>query len=98
MNEGNTEIEKKLHGVEIVTEPLESGQTISLYYKRDGDASRTKIGDFTGTDEVSKEFLYDDNGNNFFNYKEIEFDVESTGGKSSILEVNYKFEYLSDIT
>jgi hypothetical protein len=97
MNEGNTEIEKKLHGVEIVTEPLESGQTISLYYKRDGDASRTKIGDFTGTDEVSKEFLYDDNGNNFFNYKEIEFDVESTGGKSSILEVNYKFEYLSDI-
>lgn len=97
MNEGNTEIEKKLHGVEIVTEPLESGQTISLYYKRDGDASRTKIGDFTGTDEVSAEFLYDDNGNNFFNYKEIEFDIESTGGKSAPLELNYKYEYLSDI-
>lgn len=96
MNEGNTEREKKLHGVEIITEPLDEGQTISIYYKLNGDATRTKIGDFTGTTEISKEFLYDNDGNNLRNYKEIEFDVESTRGSACPLEFNYRYQYLND--
>lgn len=97
MNEGNTEIEKKLIGVEIVTEPLESGQTISVYYKKNGDTERTKIFDMTGENEISYETTYDINEANLPHYKEIEFDIESTGGKSAPLEFNYKFEYLSEI-
>jgi hypothetical protein len=97
MNEGNTEIEKKLVGVEIITEPLESGQTVSVYYKQNGDSERTKIFDMTGEDEIVYETTYDINESNLPHYKEIEFDIESTGGKSGILEFNYKYEYLSDI-
>lgn len=96
-NEGNTEIEKKLIGVEIITEPLESGQTISVYYKKNGDADRTKIFDMTGEDEISYETTYDINEANLPHYKEIEFDIESTGGKSAPLELAYKYEYLSNI-
>lgn len=96
MNEGNTEIEKKLHGVELITEPLEAGQTVSLYFTTDSVA-RTKIFDMTGTGEITREATFDIDGLNLPHYKEIEFDVESTGGKAATLEVNYKFEYLSDV-
>lgn len=97
MNEGNTDVEKKLIGVEVVTEPLEAGQTISVYYKKNGDTERTKIFDMTGEGEISYEQSYDINENNLPHYKEIEFDIESTGGKSGILELNYKYEYLSSV-
>ena len=96
MNEGNTKIEKKLYGFEVVTEPLEDGQTISLYYKRDGDTERTLVGTMTGEGEIAKEFLHDVNEEYFKNYKELEIEVESTGGKSAILEINYRYEYLND--
>lgn len=96
MNEGNTEIEKKLIGVELVTEPLEAGQTVSVYFTTDSVA-RTKMFDMTGTGEISYETTFDIDGLNLPHYKEIEFDVESTGGKSAVLEVNYKYEYLSDV-
>lgn len=97
MNEGNSEIQKKLHGVEIVTEPLEAGQTISLYYRIDGSSTRVKIGDFTGTDEFAFEKVDNDDATALPEYQEIEFDIESTGGKSSILEFNYRYEYLGEI-
>lgn len=98
MNEGNTEIEKKLHGIEVVTEPLEAGQTVSVYFKTNGQTTRTKICDMTGEGEISREATYDIDGLNLPHYQEIEFDVESVGGKSAVLEFNYKYEYLSDIT
>ena len=97
MNEGNTEIEKKLHGIELITEPLEAGQTVSVYFRIQGESSRTKIGDFAGVDEIAFETTYSEGEINLPHYKEIEFDIESTGGKSAILEFNYRFEYLSDI-
>lgn len=97
MNEGNTEIEKKLHGIEIVTEPLEENQVVSVYYRINGGSDRTKICDFYGSGEISYEAIYDINSINLPNYKEIEFDIESTKGKSAILEFNYRYEYLSDI-
>ena len=97
MNEGNSQIEKKLHGIEIVTEPLVTGQTVSIYYKKNGEATRTKICDFTGVDSIAYEALYDINGTALGNYKEIEFDIESTGGSASPLEFNYRYEYLKNI-
>lgn len=97
MNEGNTEIEKALKGIELVTEPLEAGQTWSVYYKKDGDASRTKIADFTGEGEVSFEAVVLPDETYLPHYKEIEFEIESTGGKAAALEFNYKYEYTSDI-
>lgn len=97
MNEGNTQIEKKLIGVEIVTEPLRDGQTVSVYYKKDGDTERTKIFDLTGEGEFAYEQTYDINEENLPTYREIEFDIESTGGKAGILELNYRYEYLKDI-
>lgn len=97
MNEGNTQIEKKLIGIEIVTEPLEAGQTVSVYFKKNGDTSRTKIFDMTGENEITYETTYDINEDNLPIYKEIEFDIESTGGTASILELNYRYEYLSEI-
>lgn len=98
MNEGLTETEKKLHGVELVFEPLDAGQTVSLYYKTDADAVRKKIFDLTETGAISWEQNYDINEENLPHYKEIEFEIESTGGKAAILEFNYKFEYLNDVT
>lgn len=97
MNEGNTNISKHLKGVEVIVEPLEENQVISIYYQTDTDASRVKIGEMTGEGEISKEFLYDDDGNNLNDYKEVEFYIESTGGKSAVLEFNYRYEYLNDI-
>jgi hypothetical protein len=97
MNEGNTEIEKKLHGIEVVTEPLEAGQTISIYYKKNGDSNRTLIAEFSGENEIAMEAVTDADGNNLPHYQEIHFDIESTGGSSAILEFNYRFEYLSDL-
>jgi len=97
MNEGNSQIEKKLHGIEIITEPLVTGQTISIYYKKNGEDTRTKICDFTGVNSIAYEALYDINGTALGNYKEIEFDIESTGGSASLLEFNYKYEYLKNI-
>jgi hypothetical protein len=97
MNEGNTNIEKKLIGFEVITEPLEASQVISLYYKINGDTERTLIGTMSGEGEISREFLNDTNDEPLRNYRELEIEVESTGGKSAILEVNYKYEYTKDI-
>ena len=102
MNEGNTEVEKKLIGVEIVTEPIEADQTISVYYRVNGSTNRTKIFDMTldnsfNGNGLSYETTYDIDENNLPNYQEIEFDIESTGGKSAVLELNYKYEYLSNV-
>ena len=95
MNEGNTDIGKKLHAVEVVTEPLDAGQTITGYLKTNNDASRIKIFEMTGTSEISYEagHLFDET--NFPEYKEIEFEIESTGGGAPILEFGYQYELLS---
>lgn len=97
MNEGNTEVEKKLVGVEIVTEPLEAGQSYKVYYKKAGDASRTQILTHDTEDAIAKEGTLDINEESLPNYQEIEFDIESTGGSAGLLEFNYKYEYLNNI-
>lgn len=97
MNEGNTEIFKKLYGIEIITEPLDENQIVSVYYKKHGDTDRTKILELTGTGEVAMEKVTDDNDNNLDDYQEVEFDIESVNGKAAVIELNYKYEYTSDI-
>ncbi len=103
MNEGNTEIEKKLIGVELVTESLPEGQTFSLYYRRIHDEtetsyedSRIKILDFTGEGKNYIERTFDENENNLPLYNEIEFDIESTGGSACLLEFSYRYEVLNE--
>lgn len=97
MNEGNTEQEKKLCGIEITTEPLDPEQIITIYLKTESDAVRRKVLEFTGENLMSYESTYDFDGLNLPNYHEIEFDIESTKGGSAPLELLYKYEYLSDV-
>lgn len=96
-NEGNSQIGKKLVGIELIFEPLEATQEISVYYKKNGDTTRTLIKTFAGASEIAFEALKQADGKNLPHYHEIEFDIESTKGKSAILEFNYKYEYLSDL-
>ncbi len=93
MNDGNSQILKDLKGIEIVTEPLVSGQSVSVYYKKNGDASRTLIKTLTGVGEIAVEAVNLPSGSALPSYNEIEFDIESTGGKSAIIEFSYRFEY-----
>lgn len=97
MNEGNNEIEKDLRGIEIACEPLEAGQTISVYYKANGDTDRTLIAEFSGENEIGFESVSLPDGTSLPSYREIHFDIESTGGGSAIREFNYKYQYLSDL-
>jgi len=97
MNEGYTQVSKRFKGIEIVTEPLEEDQVISVYYKRSGATQRTQILEMTGEGEIAMEKLTDIDDNNLDEYQEVEFDIESVGGKSAILEFNYKYEYTTDI-
>jgi len=97
MNEGNTEIEKDLIGIELITEPLTENQVVTVYAKTNFDTDRIKIMEMSGENEISKEMTTYFDETALPHYKEIEFDIESTGGNSAVLELNYKYEYLSDL-
>ena len=57
--------QKKLHAVEISTEPFDTDQEVTLYYKRSADTTWTKIGTMTATNSTSgvfKDFLRSESG------------------------------------
>jgi hypothetical protein len=96
-NGGDSDVKKKLMGVEITHDPLESGQEIKVYYKKDEETSWTLIGSNTIDDSLSKEFLnIVSSGDGLPIYKEIEYKFESTGGSSALTGFKAKYQMLDN--
>lgn len=82
---------KSLKSAGIITEPLTSGQSVSLYYRTDGNSSWTLIRTYTYGDDAAAvpaivpantgfEAGVDATGADFQNYKEVQFKATATGG------------------
>jgi len=93
-NDGNSETVKRLMGVEVMHESLDSGQTYSVYKKSNTDTDYVLImtSDTAGT--ISKENTVDMNGDAMGEFKEIQFKITTTGGNAGLTEFSFKYETL----
>lgn len=87
--------QKQLMAVNLMTEPLTSGQTANLYYRVDSNSGTagtwTQILTNSTVGNVANERVKDINGTSFTTGREYEFRIESTGG-AEITELRYKIE------
>ncbi len=82
-NAGDSSLTKKLLGVEVMTEPLPSGASVVLKYRKDGDldGSWTTIFTEATDDSVSHGAVnIESSGASLSTYKEVQFRIESLGG------------------
>jgi len=89
---------KKLNGVWVTFEPLPTAGTVVLKYRKDEETSYTQI--FTdGTDSaVAHESVnIESSGVAFPNFKEIQFQISSTGG-AVITGFGFDYEKIAGIT
>lgn len=94
-NDGNSDTEKQLMGVEIMHEALPSGQVITLYKKSDTDTNWVEIFTSSETGKVSKESTsIVSTGDALGNFREIQFKITSTGGKSAVTQLAFRYEDL----
>lgn len=99
-NDGNSQRDKELSGVEIMHETLTGNQTIKVYKKNETDTDWVYLFESTASNQesvMSKEMTVDENGDAFGNFKEIEFKIESTGGSAGITQFAIKYETLNTI-
>lgn len=88
---------KVLEVAGLTMTPLPSGATASLYYRVDSTSAWTKIFDEATDNALAREAGVDNAGNDFFNFKEIQFKIESTGN-ATITGLFFEFVTLdSDI-
>lgn len=80
-NCGSINKNKRLVGISVSHEPLSSGQTVSVYYKKDSETTYTLIDSNTAVDSVFKEYIsIASTAKNLPEFHEIQFRIESTGG------------------
>lgn len=80
-NFGDPDYQKRLDSIKVSFRKLVAGESLTVKYKVDGDASFTTIGTFSTAGEISKTFLRDETNNvDFKSGKEFLFRYESTGG------------------
>lgn len=80
-NCGSINKNKRLVGISVSHEPLTSGQTVTVLYRKDSQTSYTTIGSNTEVDSVFKEYITEGTvGKNLPEFHEIQFRIESTGG------------------
>lgn len=98
-NLGDSSIKKKLIGVSVMTEPLPSSGSVTLKYRKDEDINDEASGwttIFTNTtdDSISHSAInIESSGANLPEFKEIQFQILSTGG-AVITGLKYKCESL----
>lgn len=81
INQGDSSITKKLMGVTLVTEPLPTAGSVSLYYRKDGATAWTLIFTNTTDSSISHDAInIESSSDGIGEHKELEFHVESTGG------------------
>lgn len=80
-NSGSTNTDKKLLQFSVETEPLTSGQSVTLKYKVDADTSWTTFGTHSTVGVSARDFFgIESSGLPFPTHAEIKFRIESTGG------------------
>jgi len=78
---GDATIQKQLSQFTIYTAPIPTGGSITVKLKVDDDTSWTTIGSLSTVGEVSRDFLnIESSGVDFPAFKEIQFQILSTGG------------------
>jgi|GEM_PF-5491005 len=86
-------IEKQLKGIEVVLDKeLPVGQVVTVSYSVEGEAYQT-VGVCTG--KVTEFTLA--NGIEFDSFKELQIQIETTGGDASIVEYSVKVEYNEEL-
>lgn len=95
--DGNSDTEKELSGVEIMTEALEEGQVVKVYKKSEKDTDWVQVLEHSEYGIISKETTVF-NGKNFGKWKEIQFKITSTGGRSALTQLAFRYETLSENT
>lgn len=80
-NCGSINKNKRFVGISVSHEPLTSGQTVTVKYRKDSQTSYTTIGSNSEVDSVFKEYITEGTvGKNLPEFHEIQFRIESTGG------------------
>lgn len=80
-NGGDIRLKKKLIGATLTTEPLPSGATIELYYRKDEETSWTLIFANSTLNSISHSAInIESTQANLPEFKEIQWRIESTGG------------------
>lgn len=98
-NDGNSQRDKELSGVEIMHETLTGNQTIKVYKKNEVDTDWVYLFESTASNQesvMSKEITVDENGDALGNFKEIEFKLESTGGAAGITQFAMTYDTLNN--
>jgi len=82
LSEGDISTTKKLQGITVMFEPLPTAGTVTLKYKKDEETSWTTIINAFGTDDAERASAINiqSSGAVLPQYKEIQFQIISTGG------------------
>lgn len=73
-------LKKSLEGVAVTFEPLPSGASVTLKYRQNGDTAWTTIFTESNLNEISHDSIGIDGGAKIVDFKEIQFQILSTGG------------------
>lgn len=91
---GDSSLAKQLQGITVTTLPLPSNGTVTVKYRKDSDTSWTQISSDSTDDSVSHSAInIESTGDSLPEYKEIQFQIISTGGA-----VITGFSFKSEIT
>lgn len=87
--------DKMLKSIELYTDELPNGQTVSVYYRKDDDlnyvAGWVKICDHT-TGKSKESTRIESTELNLPSFKEIQFKITSTGGNADVTGFSFTFE------
>jgi hypothetical protein len=91
-NNDNSSETKKLVGVTVFTAPMPTAGSITLKYRKDEESSWTEIFTHTTDDSISHSAInIESSGATLPQYKEIQFQITSTGG-AEITGFKFKFD------
>jgi len=94
-NDGNSEEDKEVVGVEITHESLTEGQVINVFKKADTDSDWVLVMTSDEAGKISKEVTrIESSKDQIGNFKEIQWKVESTGGESAVTGFAFRYEQL----
>lgn len=90
--------DKQLKMAGITCPPLPTGATITLSYRVNATTSWTKIFDYTTANGMVRQAGVDAAGDDFLNFKEIQFKVEIDGSTNTtpgeLLSIDFEYEIL----
>ncbi len=92
-NDGNSETDKEVIGVEVSHETLPEGQVINVYRKADTDSDWVLVLTSDEVGSITKETTRVESSKDQIGYfKELQWKLESTGGDAAVTGFSFRYE------